>query len=1498
MKALLIVSFLFSSLFCLGQFGPKQRLTVNPHGVESIDAGDLDADGDIDIVAACRNPIGKVTWYENLGGGIYALEKVISSPAMQTEVVQLYDIDNDGDLDVFFTTSGVNSVSWCENLGGGDFGPDQLIGSALNGGNRLYVADLDGDGDGDVLSDRISATELIWYENTGGGNWAPAALIADQLPSLINVLGVGNVVAIDLDGDNDNDVLLATHDNDTVAWYENLGGGTFGPQQVLGRVVYVLSVHSADLDGDGDNDVLTASAIDDKVIWYENLGLGTFGPEQVLTTQADGPRIVYTKDFDGDGDPDVFSLAIDNIVSWHENLGGGSFGARQIINDEVNMPSSIVVEDIDNDGNLDVVVADIIASGGSPYPHGITWFMNLGNGNFDIEQVVGSSLFHANDICTGDFDGDGDIDVLAAGTGDSRLAWSENLGNGVFTAQQVIRTDSVLYRQLKAADFDGDGDLDFTGKGALQELNWVENLGNGNFGAFHVIASPISSSGAIEILDVDADGQPDIAFSHDDRLVWYENLGGGNFGPENLISDSLTVYTSMHAADLDGDMDLDLVMPNYTDERVIWFENLGNGNFGPEITVRDFIDVLYVSAADLDGDGDLDLLSTSVSGVAWYENLGGGNFGTYQTLSVTSSRGIYGRDIDGDGDSDVLMRIVDSNGTTGIAWLENLGAGVFAPEVVCYTDLDDSYGFALEDLDGNGGLDVLSFSYDASEVVWNKNLLYYELQIHGRVFYDVNQNGIHDSLDIGLGNTNVGSIPQSDYSFSQSSGHYFMNFSDTLGTYHITPPALQYLSVVTDSLSYTIQLDSTFSVLDSLDFGFYPDTVVNEVQIDLTGDLLRCNSIINYWLSIDNTGSSLPSGVLELNLHDSLTYVGSSFPPDSIVGQQLYWSYDTLFYFERTTFPISLQSPGIGMLGVPMLSYLKGYIIDTVGNTIYTSVDTLYQDLMCAYDPNDKIVTPAGIDEQGYIPPATTMLEYTIRFQNTGNDTAINVFLRDLLDPNLDWTSVTPVASSHPLQLHSQVDLSGEVTFSFFNIMLPDSNVNELASHGFVKFHINLLPNLPLGTTITNTSYIYFDANPAVITNTTMNTLYECPSTVQNVISTVACENEVFAGSSSDNLSTTIFSWDLAGMYNQLGSAFSWTADTSGTFDLTITATNEFCVRDTVIQITVIPELSIQLLDTSAICMGDSALIFGQYQTQPGVYYDSLQTMNGCDSIVGNQLDVLQVPVTTVNAFLEICVGDSLLIFGQYQTQSGVYYDSLQAINGCDSIVGNQLDVLQLPVDTVITMLEICIGDSVLIFGQYQTQSGVYYDSLQTINGCDSTIGSQLEVLQLPVVTVSPFLEDTVCIEDGMLTLPVVTPTGGIFSGNGVSNNQFDPNSAGTGTHQIYYLYADQDGCTSSDSVTIVVQICAGISEIDPSNITIYPNPFIDFTTLNFGEPLHGVYNLKVTDVLGKEVYSKLNVTGSEVLIQQKDWGSGIFLLSLINYASGKIEFTSKLVVE
>jgi hypothetical protein len=115
-------------------------------------------------------------------------------------------------------------------------------------------------------------------------------------------------------------------------------------------------------------------------------------------------------------------------------------------------------------------------------------------------------------------------------------------------------------------------------------------------------------------------------------------------------------------------------------------------------------------------------------------------------------------------------------------------------------------------------------------------------------------------------------------------------------------------------------------------------------------------------------------------------------------------------------------------------------------------------------------------------------MDYHIRFQNTGTAPAHNVIVTDIVDPNLDLNTLQIHNTSHPM--NAVLDDNRSLTFEFANIMLPDSGTDFDASQGYISYSIDRKANTPVGTEIQNTAKIYFDFNEAVITNTTINTVY------------------------------------------------------------------------------------------------------------------------------------------------------------------------------------------------------------------------------------------------------------------------------------------------------------------------------------------------------------------------------------------------------------------------
>ncbi|MCF8373574.1 MAG: T9SS type A sorting domain-containing protein [Bacteroidales bacterium] len=243
-----------------------------------------------------------------------------------------------------------------------------------------------------------------------------------------------------------------------------------------------------------------------------------------------------------------------------------------------------------------------------------------------------------------------------------------------------------------------------------------------------------------------------------------------------------------------------------------------------------------------------------------------------------------------------------------------------------------------------------------------------------------------------------------------------------------------------------------------------------------------------------------------------------------------------------------------------------------------------------------------------------------------------------------------------------------------------------------------------------------------------------------------------------------------------------------------------------------------------------------------------------------------------------ICPNDSALILGTWQSQPGNYFDTLQNVLGGDSINIIKLETYQtyFSADTV----EICDYETYNFNGQLLNSSGVYSTTLQSINGCDSIEELSLVVIPAPVVSISPFTPDSVSINAGLLALPTAIPTGGTYSGIGVTNNAFDPAIAGLGEFWISYTYVDTfTGCSNQDSTLIKVYEPLGIDELETLKVKLYPNPGTGDFILT-GTNLKTIQVKTLTGELVKDVEIK---APSKVHFNLTGQAKGIYFVHIVN---------------
>jgi len=1064
----LLMVFMLSFNISFGQFGEDHLIIGHTLNANSVFSADIDNDGNVDILSSSDS---KIAWYRNDGNGNIGIQQIISTNTSWLSGVYATDIDGDGNIDVIFGSSD-NKIVWYKNDGNGNFGTQQVITTNVASVISVSCADIDGDGDMDVLTASWYYDEIAWYKNDGNGNFGTKQIIST------NVDNVTCVYAVDLDSDGEIDVLFASSGDDRIAWCHNDGNGNFGTQQVITtNVASVRSVYSADIDGDGDMDVLSASSEDEdnKIAWYQNDGNGNFGTQQVISTNTSWLSGVYAADIDGDGDIDVFLYG--KKISWCKNDGSGNFGVEQVITTNVASVKSIYSADIDGDGNTDILSA-------SNNDSKIAWYKNDGIGNFGNQQIITAITRNIKSIHSADIDGDGYADVLSASSGDNKIAWCKNYGNGNFGHQQIISTNANNATCVYSADIDGDGIVDvLSASSSNDRITWYRNDGNGNFGTQQIISTNADNANSVYAVDLDGDGDIDVlsASIGDNKIAWYQNDGNGNFGNQQIISNSVNGATIVYASDIDNDNDMDVFSVSSYDKRIAWYQNDGSGNFGsPQIISTNTFSPNSIFTTDINGDGNLDLVSSFKynSNIVWYQNDGTGNFENqkYVSLNIDSVNcSIYPVDIDGDGDIDILSQ------SNIITWHQNDGNGNFEIQQTTSTSSCDAGIYAF-DINNDGDLDIISPIY--SGIKWIENLFNSQYKIKGKIFYDVNQNGINDNLDYGLSFVNTQLNPNALASYTNIDGNYW--FAVDTGNYLVSYLTTQLWNLTSDSVEYYPNVSTGNPVIDNLDFGFFPDTFLTSINPELTISNLRCDENANLWINYQNIGTTTPNGIIELILDTQLTFINSSVTPDSVINNSFYWHLDSINYFTQDCIYLIVLSPDFNSIGDTFTDVVNIYTTDNTGQHFFS--DTLSEQFGCGYDPNDKLVTPRGEGTNGIISNSET-LEYTVRFQNTGNAEAINIKIRDQIDEDLDIQTVKILASSHNVQAYTQQN--NWLVFQFDSIMLPDSSTSFLESQGFVKYSIKVsdsaLPNAP----IHNTANIYFDNNPAVLTNTTLNTV-EC----------------------------------------------------------------------------------------------------------------------------------------------------------------------------------------------------------------------------------------------------------------------------------------------------------------------------------------------------------------------------------------------------------------------
>ena len=320
---------------------------VDVDSPESLYTADLDGDGDMDILSASSFE-NNIAWYRNREQTKWDemfIGHVFDTDFSNVSSIHSGDMDGDGDQDVLGAFQYSDEISWWENLdlGSGSF-YKRIIVDDFDDAYTVFAADLDGDEDIDVLGGTNYGSEISWWENTDADTLTKHVIDDDfKWPR--------SVYAIDMDEDGDMDVLGASNWNDAIALFENDGSGDF-TKNVIGSFMSINSIYPIDIDRDGDIDV--AGARGSEVAWWENDGNEIF-TRHIIGENLSLGICVFAFDLDNDEDVDI--LVADkygNEIVWWDNDGLQGF-TRESLDADIGWPNKIYASDVDNDNDLDIL---------------------------------------------------------------------------------------------------------------------------------------------------------------------------------------------------------------------------------------------------------------------------------------------------------------------------------------------------------------------------------------------------------------------------------------------------------------------------------------------------------------------------------------------------------------------------------------------------------------------------------------------------------------------------------------------------------------------------------------------------------------------------------------------------------------------------------------------------------------------------------------------------------------------------------------------------------------------------------------------------------------------------------------------------------------------------------------------------------------------------------------------------------------------------------------
>jgi len=476
----------------------------------------------------------------------------------------------------------------------------------------------------------------------------------------------------------------------------------------------------------------------------------------------------------------------------------------------------------------------------------------------------------------------------------------------------------------------------------------------------------------------------------------------------------------------------------------------------------------------------------SIGNIQWQKTFGGEEEDDLYSIMQTGDGGYI---LGGDSNSSISgnkteksigntdMWVVKTDSLGGIQWQNTIGGSDFQSLFTIANTSDESCLL--------GGSSISNISVDKDENCigmydyWVVKLTNKYNRIAGHLFADFNSNAIQDTLEPSLPNKMVIEQNSGRITFSDQNGKYSLAVLDS-GSFLTYPTPLNlYSSSPATHATYF----SGIHQLDSLnDFAFQPQGTFDEVAVTITPlSGFRSGFNAGYMINYSNAGTTTVIPSIVFNPDNNILYQSASVTPNQITTDSVVWVLPSISPFQTGSIIVNVKVDLGLAIGSPLTSSVH---IDPYNSDVNQSNNNANWEVFTigSFDPNDILVSNDTLTTSQL--NSSPWLDYIVRFQNTGNDTAFTVKILNPIDTNkLNISTIEFVNSSHPVNLN-WINYQRNMEFKFDNILLPDSNVNEPLSHGFVHYRIKPKPNLVVGDTIKNFAAIYFDFNEPVITNT------------------------------------------------------------------------------------------------------------------------------------------------------------------------------------------------------------------------------------------------------------------------------------------------------------------------------------------------------------------------------------------------------------------------------